>query len=103
ARRLAYSPSYTCCKRTDAWCLMLVSSRSLWIEYQYSLRFLTPYGMIFRYAIQHERRRPMRADRLISLLLLLQTRGRMTAQELAGRLEVSERTIYRDVSALGMA
>ncbi len=45
----------------------------------------------------------MRADRLVTLLLLLQTRGRMTAQELARRLEVSERTIYRDVSALGMA
>ncbi len=45
----------------------------------------------------------MRADRLVALLLLLQTRGRMTAQELAARLEVSERTIYRDVSALGMA
>src|SRR5579884_1595719 len=45
----------------------------------------------------------MRADRLVSLLLLLQTRGRMTAQDLAQRLEVSERTIYRDMSALGMA
>jgi predicted DNA-binding transcriptional regulator YafY len=45
----------------------------------------------------------MRADRLLALLLLLQARGRMTAQELARRLEVSERTIYRDVSALGIA
>jgi predicted DNA-binding transcriptional regulator YafY len=45
----------------------------------------------------------MRADRLVALLLLLQTRGRMTAQELAVRLEVSERTIYRDLSALGIA
>lgn len=45
----------------------------------------------------------MRADRLLSLLLLLQARGRMTAQELAGKLEVSERTVYRDLSALGMA
>ena len=43
----------------------------------------------------------MRADRLLSLLLLLQSRGRMTASELAEKLEVSERTIYRDISALG--
>ena len=42
----------------------------------------------------------MRADRLLSMLMLLQTRGRMTAQELAGELEVTERTIYRDVLAL---
>ena len=42
----------------------------------------------------------MRASRLLSLLLLLQTRGRMTAAELAGELEVSIRTIYRDVEAL---
>lgn len=45
----------------------------------------------------------MRADRLLSLLLLLQARGRMTAQELSEKLEVSERTVYRDLSALGMA
>src|SRR5512143_4235314 len=42
----------------------------------------------------------MRADRLLTLLLLLQTRGRMTAGQLAERLEVSERTIYRDLDAL---
>lgn len=45
----------------------------------------------------------MRADRLLSILLLLQSRGRMTARDLAERLEVSERTIYRDIEALGMA
>ena len=45
----------------------------------------------------------MRADRLISLLLLLQTRGQMTAQDLAKRLEVSTRTIYRDLDALSGA
>ncbi|ASU82286.1 YafY family transcriptional regulator [Nocardiopsis gilva YIM 90087] len=42
----------------------------------------------------------MRADRLISLLLLLQNRGHMTAPELAEALEVSVRTIYRDIEAL---
>ncbi|MFI6482989.1 helix-turn-helix transcriptional regulator [Nonomuraea sp. NPDC050663] len=45
----------------------------------------------------------MRASRLLSILLLLQTRGRMTARELAERLEVSVRTIYRDVESLHAA
>jgi predicted DNA-binding transcriptional regulator YafY len=45
----------------------------------------------------------MRASRLLSLLLLLQTRGRMTAAQLAEELEVSVRTIYRDVEALHSA
>jgi predicted DNA-binding transcriptional regulator YafY len=45
----------------------------------------------------------MRADRLLSILLLLQVHRKMTARELARRLEVSERTIHRDMEALGMA
>jgi predicted DNA-binding transcriptional regulator YafY len=45
----------------------------------------------------------MRADRLVSIMLLLQTRHRMTAGELAAELEVSERTIYRDMEALSGA
>lgn len=45
----------------------------------------------------------MRADRLLSILLLLQVHRRMTARDLAKRLEVSERTIYRDMEALSTA
>jgi predicted DNA-binding transcriptional regulator YafY len=45
----------------------------------------------------------MKASRLISLLLLLQTRGGMTAQDLAEELEVSVRTVYRDVESLQFA
>jgi predicted DNA-binding transcriptional regulator YafY len=45
----------------------------------------------------------MRADRLLSILLLLQVHRRLTARELARRLEVSERTIHRDMEALSGA
>lgn len=45
----------------------------------------------------------MRAARLIKMVLLLQTRRSMTAAELAERLEVSERTVARDVLALSEA
>jgi predicted DNA-binding transcriptional regulator YafY len=45
----------------------------------------------------------MRADRLLAILLLLQRGRRMTAGDLAKRLEVSERTIYRDIEALSAA
>ncbi|WP_033320282.1 helix-turn-helix transcriptional regulator [Streptomyces yerevanensis] len=45
----------------------------------------------------------MKSARLVSVLLLLQTRGRLTAAQLAEELEVSVRTIYRDIEALSAA
>src|SRR5215831_2467760 len=42
----------------------------------------------------------MRASRLVSILLLLQGRGKLTAQQLADILEVSVRTVYRDIDSL---
>jgi predicted DNA-binding transcriptional regulator YafY len=45
----------------------------------------------------------MRATRLVSLLLLLQMRGQLTAQELSGHFDVSVRTIHRDVESLAAA
>jgi predicted DNA-binding transcriptional regulator YafY len=45
----------------------------------------------------------VRADRLVAILILLQTRGQVTAAEVAAELEVSERTARRDLDALGMA
>ncbi len=46
---------------------------------------------------------PMRAARLLDMLLVLQRRGRLTARELGAALEVSQRTILRDVEALSEA
>ncbi|MFB6780056.1 helix-turn-helix transcriptional regulator [Streptomyces sp. NPDC056352] len=45
----------------------------------------------------------MKSSRLLAILLLLQTRGRVTADELAREFEVSVRTVYRDIEALHAA
>jgi predicted DNA-binding transcriptional regulator YafY len=45
----------------------------------------------------------MRADRLLALVMLLQTRGKMTTQNLAKEMGVSRRTILRDIEALSVA
>jgi predicted DNA-binding transcriptional regulator YafY len=45
----------------------------------------------------------MRADRLLSIVMLLQTHGRMTTAQLATALEVSRRTVLRDIEALSIA
>jgi predicted DNA-binding transcriptional regulator YafY len=45
----------------------------------------------------------MRSSRLLSILMLLQTRGRLTAETLADEFEVSVRTIYRDIDALSLS
>src|SRR5947208_12686109 len=45
----------------------------------------------------------MRADRLVSILLLLQNHQRLTSRQLAQRLEISQRTVHRDMEALGTA
>jgi predicted DNA-binding transcriptional regulator YafY len=45
----------------------------------------------------------MRASRLLAILILLQNRGRLTAERLAAEFEVSVRTVYRDIDALSAA
>ena len=45
----------------------------------------------------------MRASRLLSILIMLQMRGRLSAESLAQEFEVSIRTIYRDIDQLSAA
>ena len=44
----------------------------------------------------------MRADRMISILLILQREGRATARQIAEEIEVSEKTVRRDLDALAV-
>jgi len=53
--------------------------------------------------MNYDKMKKMRADRLLAILLILQARGRTTAARLSEELEVSVRTIYRDLDALSAA
>jgi biotin operon repressor len=66
-------------------------------EGEYGSKYMTSLVMIERYLGQ------VRASRLVGLLGLLQAQGRMTTQQLAAELEVSPRTVLRDIEALSSA
>src|SRR5271170_3574228 len=65
-------------------------------------------GVAIRYDTRHDRpvkgiARMLKSERLMAITLMLQGRGKMTADRLASILEVSARTIYRDMDALSLA
>ncbi|WP_201375195.1 helix-turn-helix transcriptional regulator [Ktedonobacter robiniae] len=56
-----------------------------------------------RLRVWQQRRTSLKFDRLLALVFLLQRYPHLTARELAARLQVSERTLYRDINDLSLA
>lgn len=69
------------------------------VQEEASLHNLTPTVRFFR-VVRARHSGPVKSDRLLSILLLLQTRARAPVGELADRLEALVGTVYRDIDAL---
>jgi biotin operon repressor len=77
--------------------LLVICSPSIVVAGQYGSEYMTSCVTYCDY------RGRVRASRLVSLLGLLQARGRMSTRQLAAELEVCERTVLRDIEALSTA